>query len=201
MSYFEIFLQQSISFFAIIDPIGVSAILLSLLPQSTSQASIKSIAKKSSITIIVAFFVVLSTGDFLLKLFAISIDSVKIMGGLVLIRMALKMVEGKEEGENPKDNSHELAIIPLAIPITFGPGVFATIVVYKTTTHDIFSTFSLIISFLITAFFVYICFYNSLKIRKYLGIMGQKVITKLMGLIVGAIAIEFIISGVKNLWS
>lgn len=203
---FDTFLQQAITIFAIMDPLGVSAILLSLAPKSTTKEQMSKIALKSTITIVIAFFVVLFTGDLVLKIFGINIDSLKVMGGIILLLTAIKMVEGRLEDKNqsPQEKAEakgfdDFAIIPLAIPITFGPGIFATIVIYKSGAKSFFDLLGVSLAFLITALLVYFSFKNSIYIRKYLGITGQKIITRLMGLIVGAIAIQFIISGAVRL--
>ena len=73
--FISLLLQQSITFFAIMDPIGVSAIALSLLSINITKSEIKKVAFKSTVTIIIAFFVVLITGDFILMLFGIDENS------------------------------------------------------------------------------------------------------------------------------
>jgi multiple antibiotic resistance protein len=205
--FLSLFLQQGITIFAIIDPLGVSAILLSLAPSSTTHEQMKQIAFKSTITIIIAFFTVLLTGKFILILFGIELDSLKAMGGIVLLLMAIKMVQGNLEPKNqtPEEHkeamqAHEFAVIPLGIPITFGPGIFAAIVILKTSTTSYMELVSLTCAFLSVALLTYLAFRYSLYIRKYLGITGQKIISRLMGLIVGAIAVQFIVGGVSSLW-
>ena len=69
------FLQQSITFFAILDPIGISAIALSILSPNITKTQINKVAYKATITIIIAFFVVLISGEMLLKLFGIDENS------------------------------------------------------------------------------------------------------------------------------
>ena len=206
-AFLDLFLQQTITILAIVDPLGVSAILLSLLPSNASKAEVKKIAKKSTLTIIIAFFVVLVSGDLVLKLFGIELDSLKVMGGIVLLLMAIKMVEGSLEPKNqtPAEreeakNHHEFAIIPLGVPITFGPGIFATIVIFKAQSQNFTDLIALCLAFLVTAFLTYITFRNSLYIKHYLGVTGQKIISRVMGLIVGAIAVQFIVSGINTLW-
>lgn len=202
------YLGQTISIFAIMDPLGVSAILLSLLPNNSTNEQISKIALKTTITILIAFFVVLFTGEFVLKLFGIQIDSLKVMGGITLLFMAIKLLEGSvkpknqtpEEAQEAKENE-DFSVIPLGIPITFGPGIFATIIIYKAQTHEASEYLSLILAYISVAIITYIIFRYCIYIRKILGITGQKVIGRLMGLVVGAIAVQFIISGVATLWS
>ncbi len=205
-NFFNLLLQDTITMMAIMDPLGVSAIMLSLLNDGETKKGVSQIALKSTITIVIAFFVVLLSGNFLLKLFGIEIDSLKVMGGIVLLLMAIKMVNGLSESKNQTKeerveakNHEEFSIIPLAIPIIFGPGIFATIVILRNQSEGISSLIAFIIAYLIVAFCIYLALRNSLYIRKYLGITGSKIISRLMGLIVGAIAIQFIVSGLSVL--
>jgi len=205
-NFLNLLLQDMITMMAIVDPLGVSAIMLSLLGENATKEDVSKIAFKSTMTIIIAFFVVLISGNFLLKLFSIEIDSLKAMGGIVLLLMAIKMVNGSSESKNQTKEERveaktqeDFSIIPLAIPITFGPGIFATVVILRNQSEGIYSFIALVISFLVVALLVYLAFRNSVHIRKYIGITGSKIISRLMGLIVGAIAIQFIVSGLSVL--
>jgi multiple antibiotic resistance protein len=195
------FLQQSITFFAIMDPIGISAIALSLLNTNITKTQISQVAYKSTLTIVIAFFVVLITGEFILKLFGIDENSLKVMGGIILILMAISMVNGssKEKTNNEEKDYAELAIIPIGIPIAFGTGLFTTIIIFKHQASTFVDLFSISLAFCLNALVFYFVLKNSIYIKKYLGITGQNIITKLMGLIVGAIAVQFIISGIVYL--
>ena len=206
VEFLNLLLQHTITMMAIVDPLGVSAIMLSLLPQNTTKEAIDKIAFKATMTIIVAFFVVLATGNFLLNLFGIERDSLKVMGGIVLLLTAIKMVQGSMESKNQTEEEREEAIkndefsvIPLGIPITFGPGIFATIIILRGQSMDATSLFALVLAYLIVALCVYLSFKNSIYIRKYLGITGQKIVSRLMGLIVGAIAVQFVVGGITTL--
>ena len=211
MEFLNLLLQHTITLIAIVDPIGVSAIMLSLLPTNTTKEEVNKIAFKSTITIIIAFVVVLAVGNLLLNLFGIELDSLKVMGGLILLLMAIKMVNGSSSNKNQTKEElaevkeHEdFSVIPLAIPITFGPGVFATVLILKSHTHTIVELAALVLAFLIVALSVYLSFKNSIYIKKFLGITGQKIISRLMGIIVGAIAVQFVLSGsvtlLKGYW-
>ena len=183
------------------DPIGISAIALSLLSTNITKTEINSVAKKSTFTILIAFFVVLVTGDLILKIFGIGEDSLKVMGGIILLLMAISMVNGntKENTQEEVKNNEELAVIPIGIPIAFGTGLFTTIIIFKHEAETFTDLLSISFAFCINAFVFYMVLKNSIYIKKYLGLTGQNIITKLMGLIVGAIAVQFIISGVVHL--
>lgn len=164
-------------------------------------AQISKVAYKSTITIIIAFFVVLISGEFILKLFGIGEDSLKVMGGLVLILMSISMVNGsslKKESDDDKDDE-EKAIIPIGIPIAFGTGLFTTIIIFKHQAETFVDIISITLAFLVNALVFYLVLRNSVYIKKYIGATGQNIVTKLMGLIVGAIAVQFIVSGIVSL--
>ena len=199
-------LQQGITFFAIMDPIGISAIALSLLSHNITKEQINKVALKSTITIIIAFFVVLITGDFILQLFGIGENSLKVMGGIILLLMAISMVNGSSSNKEPSKEEDEdlethedLSVIPIGIPIAFGTGLFTTIIIFKHQVEGFSDLSSITIAFLVNALIFYIVLKNSIYIKKYLGLTGQNIITKLMGLIVGAISIQFIVSGIIRL--
>lgn len=205
-NFIELFLQHSITFFAILDPIGASAIMLSILHTSVTKDEVSNIAAKVTITILVAFFVVLIGGNFILSMFGIDSNSIKVMGGIVLIITALSMLQGSKESKKlTKEENDEvkiqddLSIIPIAIPITFGPGIFSAIIIVKEQSQGLFDILPIIFAFVVNAIFIYSIFRNSIYIKKYLGLTGQNIITKLMGLIVGAIAVQFIVSGIIEL--
>lgn len=180
------------------DPIGVSAIALSLLNTNITKTQISQVAYKSTLTIVIAFFVVLISGEAILKIFGIDENSLKVMGGIILILMAISMVNGssKEKTENEKKDYSELSIIPIGIPIAFGTGLFTTIIIFKHQASTFVDLVSISLAFCLNALVFYFVLRNSIYIKKYLGITGQNIITKLMGLIVGAIAVQFIVSGI-----
>ena len=139
----------------------------------------------------------------LLKLFGIDENSLKVMGGIVLILMAISMVNGttKPKDDNTLDekNNEELSVIPLGIPIAFGTGLFTTIIIFKHQAQTALDLFSISMAFCLNALVFYLILKNSIYIKKYLGLTGQNIITKLMGLIVGAIAVQFIVGGIVSL--
>jgi multiple antibiotic resistance protein len=201
---FSAFLQQSITFFAILDPIGISAIALSILSTNITKTQMNTVAYKATITILVAFFVVIISGDLVLKLFGIDENSLKVMGGIILILMAISMVNGSVEKKTSKDSgddkkNEELSVIPIGIPIAFGTGLFTTIVIFKHQAQSALDLLSISVAFCLNALVFYLILRNSIYIKKYLGLTGQNIITKLMGLIVGAIAVQFIIGGIVAL--
>ena len=196
---FEQFLQQSITFAAIMDPVGVSAVMLGMLSHQATRSEVLTIARQATWTITIAFFVVLIAGDVILRAFGIDQNSLKVIGGIVLLMMALEMLGSGGGRMLSADDRDEIGVIPLGIPMIFGAGLFTTVIILRqqaTTPATIGVT---VAAFLLNALVMYLVLRYAIHIRKLLGLTAENVITKLMGLITGAIAIQFIVGGVVAL--
>jgi len=96
----------------------------------------------------------------------------------------------------PTEGKEEIAVIPLGIPIIFGAGLFTTIIIFKQQAQGPLDTAVTAAAFLLNAAVIYLVLRYAILIRRWLGLTAENVITKLMGLITGAIAVQFIVSGV-----
>ncbi|SNR78425.1 MarC family protein [Desulfurobacterium atlanticum] len=205
---FSLLLKDIVSLIAIVDPIAAAVILVSIVPPETPKKVIDGISLRSSTLLFVASLVTLFFGNAIFSFFGINIDSIKVMGGIILLIFAIHTVNGNisagtkqtEEEINEAALKDDIAIVPLGIPILFGPGVMVTIIILKERVYSLFSLAALLVAIAIVSFITYLTLKNSRILIKRLGITGTKIITRIMGLIVGAIASQFIISGVKALW-
>jgi len=205
---FTLLLKDVVSLIAILDPIAAAAIMISLVPPETPKKVIDDISLRSSVLVFVASLVTLFFGDIIFRFFGINIDSIKVMGGIILLIFAIHTVNGNisagtkqtEEEINEAALKEDIAIVPLGIPILFGPGVMVTIIILKERVFSLLSLIVLLVAIAVVSFITYLTLKNSRILIKRLGITGTKIITRIMGLIVGAIASQFIISGVKALW-
>ena len=201
---FKLLLFDTISLITILNPIAAAAIMLSLVKYS----DIPDVSRKASLTVFVASVITMLAGGLILKIFGINIPSIKAIGGVVLLIIALHMIQGKEvaptnttkEEHLAAENKEDVAIIPLAIPILFGPGVITTIIVLSEKAHTFKEKAILLISIFVSSLIVYLTLRNAVYISKLLGVNGLKIVTRVMGLIIGAIAFLFLISGIKALW-
>jgi multiple antibiotic resistance protein len=197
-------LFDTISLLTILNPIAAAAIMVSLVKYS----EIKEVSKKTSLAVFIASVITMFAGGFILKLFGINLPSIKAIGGVVLLLIAINMVQGKEivetnqtqEEHQAAQNKDDIAIIPLAIPILFGPGVITTIIVLSEKSVTVLQKAYLLGAIASASLITYIILGNASYISKYLGVNGLKIVTRLMGLIIGAIAFLFLVGGVKALW-
>jgi len=202
---FKTILFDTISLVTILNPIAAAAIMLSLVRYS----EIPEVSKKTTMTVFIASIITMLAGGLILKLFGINIPSIKAIGGVVLLIIALNMVQGKEvaptnatkEEHQAAEHKEDVAIIPLAIPILFGPGVITTIIVLSEKSKTLSEKIGLLIAIILSSAIVYITLRKADVVSKFLGVNGLKIVTRLMGLIIGAIAFLFLVGGVKALWT
>jgi len=200
----KLLMFDTVSLITILNPIAAAAIMMSLVKFS----DIPDVAKKTSFTVLAASIITMAGGGYVLKIFGINIPSIKAIGGVVLLIIALHMIQGKEtaptnttqEEHSAAENKDDVAIIPLAIPVLFGPGVITTIIVLSEKADSFKEKAVLLVSILLSSFIVYITLRNAAYISKMLGVNGLKIVTRLMGLIIGAIAFLFLVGGIKALW-
>ena len=202
--FFKDIFFDTISLVTILNPIAAAAIMLSLIKYS----EIPEVSKRTSLSVFIASVITMLLGGWILKIFGINIPSIKAIGGVVLLIIALNMVQGKEVAPtNSTKEEHEaasekddIAIIPLAIPILFGPGVITTIIILSEKSKTLIEKGILFIAIVLSSIIVYLTLRNAAYISKFLGVNGLKITTRIMGLIIGAIAFLFLVGGVKSLW-
>jgi multiple antibiotic resistance protein len=198
-------LNYFISLFVIIDPSVSLVILLSLLPQSKDKNTSR-IALKSSLAVLIGSSLCILLGTLVLQFFGVDFSSFKVIGGLILLLLAIQMVQAKisttryaEKEINESRQKADISIIPLAIPGTLGPGTITTLFIYRSQA-DINGIIALFIAVLINCVILYFVISYGKKIENFLGKTIINMITRFMGLMVGAIGVQLIISGARELW-
>ncbi len=198
-------LNYFISLFVIIDPSVSLVILLSLLPQSKDKNTSR-IALKSSLAVLIGSSLCILLGTLVLQFFGVDFSSFKVIGGLILLLLAIQMVQAKisttryaEKEINGSRQKADISIIPLAIPGTLGPGTITTLFIYRSQA-DINGIIALFIAVFINCVILYFVISYGKKIENFLGKTIINMITRFMGLMVGAIGVQLIISGARELW-
>ncbi|HVO76446.1 MAG TPA: MarC family protein, partial [Candidatus Bathyarchaeia archaeon] len=143
----------------------------------------------------------------ILKLFGISIASFRIGGGILLMLMAIAMMNAKISPAKRTDSEEEEAhgkenvgVVPLAIPLLAGPGAISLVIIYAHKITGVINTVFLVLSIVIVAAMMWGALRLSARISKLLGQTGINIATRIMGLILAAISVEFIASGYKVLF-
>jgi len=209
LNFISILSHDVIALITILNPIAAASIMISLI--TPSPQNINKVATKATLTVLISSLITLYSGEYIFKLFGINVLSLKVIGGIILMLIAINMAYGQsskarhtKEEQDEAEEKEDVSIVPLGIPILFGPGVIATIIVLNsnhTKELSLFKSYMLVsISIVISSFIVYLVLKYAGGINKALGVTGMKILTRIMGLIVGAIAAQFLVSGIKGLW-
>lgn len=189
------------SFFTLINPLGTMPIFMTMTADLDVQHR-NDTAKKASVVGFITIVIFALSGQLLFNFFGISVNSFRIVGGVIFFIMGMDMLQARLGQVKIKDSEvksyvSDISITPLAIPMICGPGAITNAIVLmedaSTTERKmiLFGAISLVM--LIT----YLILYSSSRIIKFLGQTGNNVMMRLMGLIVMVIAVEFFFSGLK----
>ncbi len=209
--YISLLMHDTIALITILNPLAAASIMISLIGSEATSLTVRPIAFKTTLAIIIAGLVTLYSGEYIFKFFGINVMSIKVIGGILLMMIAINMASGNssKSRHTPKEHeeaeeSEDISIVPLGIPILFGPGVIATIIVLNNTamkTLSLLDSYIIVsLSILISSITTYFILVNATYINRILGVTGMKILTRIMGLVVGAIAAQFMVSGIKGLW-
>ncbi len=185
-----------LGFFAIMNPLANTAAFAALVGDKSKAEQVKIAAK----ALIITFFVILSfslLGKAIFHLFGITIDALRITGGILVFIVGYHMLSGygSKLHSAKGDDETDLAVSPLAVPLLAGPGTIATAMNYSASggVAGILITVSV---FAVLCLITFICFIFSAKILAVIGQSGLSIVTRLMGLILAVIGTQMFISGV-----
>jgi multiple antibiotic resistance protein len=208
------FLQHEIQFFifclttlfTLINPIGISPILIIMTERFPQKEKIN-IAKKGSLTAFITLILFSLLGSVIFNFFGITIEAFQIMGGVLFFRNGLRMLDSKigrsrttPAEQEESEESDDIAVSPIGIPLIAGPGAITAAMLLSSQTPQIYSYFTLIFSIFFVLSLVYLILRNGNVILKLLGTTGIRVIQRLMGLILMVIAVQFVINGVISIY-
>lgn len=187
------------SFFTLINPLGTMPIFMSMTADLTVKERNRT-ARKASI---IAFFTILFfafTGQLLFGFFNISVNSFRMVGGIIFFLMGMDMLNArlakfKVGNENVKAYVDDISITPLAIPMICGPGAITNAIVLMDDAITLEKKIVLVSTIFLVILLTFIILFSASKIMKILGETGNKVLMRIMGLIVMVIAVEFFFSG------
>ncbi|HCZ9727319.1 TPA: YchE family NAAT transporter [Vibrio cholerae] len=208
MQSFEIaiFLQFFLGLVAAVNPVGIMPVFVSLTGHMTLEEKNKT-AATANIAVAIILIIALLAGQMLLDLFSISLDSFRVAGGLLLLSIAFSMMSGKlgEDKQNKQEKSEyisreQIAVVPLAMPLMASPGAISSTIVYGSRYPNMLDTLGIILTVVAFSFCSWLLFRSAPYIVRLLGQTGINVITRIMGLILGALGIEFIANGLRNLF-
>jgi multiple antibiotic resistance protein len=189
------------SLFTMVTPFGVIPLFTSLT-KNMSTTEVRKIAGKGVMTAFIIMVVIALAGNFIFDFFHISINGLRIVGGILFFMSGYDMVQAKlnrlkEEGQSFTEYVNDFAITPLGIPIICGPGSITVTIVLFNDARGVAEKLILFGIIVLVLFITYLLLVSSRKILSFLGDNGNKVLMRIMGLIVMVIAIELMFAGLK----
>jgi len=181
---------------AVMEPPSTIAVYLTLTKDMNESHRRPIIVKSMQVSFLVLLFFAL-TGQLLFSVFNITIASFRIAGGILLVTVAFKMLNPKK-GEYSEEELEDIAVVPLAFPLTAGPGTITTVILLVSEANDLVQVFLVILAIVVGIAISYVGMKYASKISGFIGGEGLRVITKLMAIIVLAIAVQFVISGMTE---
>ena len=199
-------LKLTIALLAIVDPIAGIPMFLSATA-GDSQESRKRTSRVVALTVFCVLGVSALTGTEILKFFGISIPSFLIGGGILLLMLAISMLQAQDSRIRQTPDEVEeaaekdaVAVVPLGIPLLAGPGAISTMIIATHKAPGFVHHLYLLIPAAIIALLVWATFAAANRISDRLGKTGMNIITRVMGLIIAAIAVEYIYRGLIELF-
>ncbi len=190
---------------AIVNPLGAVPVFISLTGTMSGRERNR-VVRTTSLSVAVVLITATLIGESLLGFFGISIPSFKVGGGILLMLMAISMMQARqtltrqtpEEAEEAEDKQ-SIAVVPIAIPLLAGPGAISTVIIYANVSYHPVHIALIIFVVLLVAMVTWAALYVAYPISKMLGKTGINIATRLMGLLLTAVAVEFIAGGLVQL--
>jgi multiple antibiotic resistance protein len=193
------------SIFFLVDPFAALPTFLAITAGSDEHRR-RRIAWKASLTALVFLSAFAVAGQYIFKMFGITLPAFEIAGGVILLLIGLDMLEAKRSATQEATGDTEAAaskedagIVPLGIPMLAGPGAIASVMVLVGQAQNRWQMVAILGSIFITAAICYLVLGNSDKVARALGDTGIRILVRIMGLLLVALAVQYFVNGMADL--
>lgn len=193
------------SIFFLVDPFAALPTFLAVTAGSDAHRR-KRIAWKASLTALIFLSAFALAGQYIFKMFGITLPAFEIAGGVILLLIGLDMLEAKRSATQEATGDTEAAaskedagIVPLGIPMLAGPGAIASVMVLVGQAQNRWQMVAILASIFITAAISYLVLGNSDKVARALGDTGIRILVRIMGLLLVALAVQYFVNGMADL--
>lgn len=187
----------------IVDPLTAVPTFLAMTARDTPESRRK-MARRGAWTCFTTLSVFAVGGSLIFRLFGITIAAFKIAGGILIGLNALDMVSARrsQQRESPVEKAEgiekeDVGIMPLGVPMLAGPGSISTVMVLAGTPRSPVTTLGVYVAIALTAMLTYLTLAAATRLERRLGQTGMRILTRFMGLVLCAIAVQFVIDGIK----
>lgn len=193
------------SIFFIVDPLAAIPSFL-VMTEDDDEAKRRRMARQSAWTCFWVLSLFSLAGSLIFKLFSITLPAFKIAGGIILFLVAIDMLQARRSGTQEVTEERlegtakeEIGITPMGIPMLAGPGAISTVMVLMGQSQNWWQVIPVYVAIGITALASYFVLAGANRVRKYLGEIGIRIMMRLMGLVLTAIAVQFVIGALTDL--
>ncbi|MBK5210313.1 MAG: NAAT family transporter [Flavobacteriaceae bacterium] len=202
----ELFIMIFGALFSVMNPFGTVPVFVSLT-QEHSKSERNKIAFWTSVNVLIILLISFFAGKFILLFFGITLNSLKIAGGLIIASSGFALLTGefnkhkgmkKEKVKEDINNRAEISLTPLAIPMIAGPGTISLLIAYNQEFDELNEVLIILGTIVLSVTCIYLILKSSFYITESLGASGINALSRIIGFIVIAIGVEFIISAVVS---
>lgn len=201
----SILLNSFVVLFIVVDPIGVAAIFAALIPPDNPKFQRTMAIRGTSLAALI-LFVFFFSGDSLLKTLGIGLPAFRIAGGILLFLLAIDMVFARQSGlrsttvEEQQEAEHrrDVSVFPLAFPVIAGPGALTTVLFMASSWHTTFMFAGMIVVIFLVLSLAFLSLLFASTIVRLLGETGVNVISRLLGLLLASLAVQYVLDGIKE---
>ena len=205
-SLFVYFVKTFAALFAILNPIGAVPIFVSL-SEGRSNDEVRRIPRRTAMAVCAILIVAAFFGQRILGFFGVGIPAFRIAGGILILIMAIAMVRARQPRAKytPKEatesaEKEDIAVVPLAVPLLAGPGAISTVILNAQHSTKFVHIPVMIGAILLMGGAIYVLFKVGAPLAKRLGKTGINIITRIMGLMLAAVAVEFMTDGLAEIF-
>lgn len=202
----DLYIATLASLFSVVNPLGAVPVYLAMTPDYEYKQRLRTAFYTSLyfVLILMGFFLL---GSYILSFFGISINAMRIAGGLVILNSGYTLLSGEMGSKRGIDESvkkeakeqEDISFTPLAMPLLSGPGSISLLISLNASHPALDSTLVIASVVISTGLIVYLILRLAPFLSNLLGVSGLKAVTRIMGFIVMAIAVQYIITGIYNL--
>jgi multiple antibiotic resistance protein len=196
-----------VTLFVVVDPIGLAPTFLAVTEGLPRRAR-HSVALRASVIAGAILIGAALLGDWLFRALGISLPAFRIAGGLLLFAIAFEMVfgirmrrEGQAAEEAVEEHVRNVAAFPLAIPLLAGPGAITAVVLLAGRAAGNLLLTGLVLGVVVVvALSCYVAFILAGRISRLLGMTGNIVLSRLLGVLLAALAVQYVVDGIRAVW-
>jgi multiple antibiotic resistance protein len=199
-----VFITSLVSLFVILDPLGNVFPYLALTAERPP-ADTRKVAGKACLYSFLILAVFTLAGRYIIAFFGISLAAFQIAGGFILFRISIDMLQGRGHFNRLDTSSSlkaeeygDIALVPLAVPLIAGPGSITTVLVLTSRARTPAESLTILAAAVIILVVTYLCFIFAESILALIKETSLRLLTRIMGLILTALAMQFIIQGLKS---